>query len=55
MLKEHPEVFTTPEGEVDHDEGRNRKVVVGGRDFVVTRAQEERDDLLEVCVPIPRI
>lgn len=46
-LAEHPEVFNTPEGGVDHDEEKHVKTVRHGRSFVSTRLQEEPDDRLE--------
>jgi NADH dehydrogenase (ubiquinone) 1 alpha subcomplex subunit 5 len=44
LLKEHPEVFHTPEGEVEHDGGRHIKETKDGRSFVVTKVDVEYDD-----------
>ena len=46
-IAEHPEVFNTPEGGVDHEEGKHIKTVRDGRSFVSTRLQDEPDERLE--------
>lgn len=46
-IAEHPEVFNTPEGGVDHDEEKHVKTVRHGRSFVSTRLQDEPDERLE--------
>lgn len=47
ILAEHPEVFNTPEGGVDHDGGRHIKSVADGKVFVTTKLGEEKDELLD--------
>jgi NADH dehydrogenase (ubiquinone) 1 alpha subcomplex subunit 5 len=44
IVAEHPEVFNTPEGEVDFDGGRHLKEVKGGKVFVTSRMDKELDD-----------
>jgi NADH dehydrogenase (ubiquinone) 1 alpha subcomplex subunit 5 len=44
-LEEHPEVFTTPEGGVDHDGARHERIDVGGKVFVGSRIEKEYDEL----------
>ncbi|KAI9639956.1 hypothetical protein NHQ30_011686 [Ciborinia camelliae] len=39
----HPEVFTTPEGGIHFDEGRNVKLNVGGKVFVQSKNDKEVD------------
>lgn len=46
-IAEHPEVFNTPLGGVDHDEGKHMKTVRDGRSFVSTKLQDEPDERLE--------
>ncbi|MCJ1476066.1 hypothetical protein MMC13_004731 [Lambiella insularis] len=46
-LEQHPEVFNTPEGGVDHDAGKHVKVVRDGRSFVRSRVQPEVDERLQ--------
>lgn len=43
-IAEHPEVFNTPEGGVDHDGGRHMKAVIDGKVFVTTKIDGERSD-----------
>lgn len=45
LLTEHPEVFNTPEGGVAHDKGRHIKETKDGRSFVVSKVEEEYDEL----------
>ncbi|MCJ1244941.1 hypothetical protein MMC30_002142 [Trapelia coarctata] len=44
QIQEHPDVFNTPEGGVDHDGGRNVKTVHDGRAFVTTQLPQELDE-----------
>lgn len=45
LLAEHPEVFNTPEGGVAHDEERHISETRGGRNFVLSKVEEEYDEL----------
>lgn len=47
QIAEHPEVFNTPEGGVDHDEGKQVKSIHDGRSFVTTQLQDEPDERVE--------
>ncbi|MCJ1485551.1 hypothetical protein MMC06_005726 [Schaereria dolodes] len=47
QIAEHPEVFNTPEGGVDHDGGKNKKSVHNGRTFVTTQLPQETDERIE--------
>ncbi|PSS25855.1 hypothetical protein M430DRAFT_64358 [Amorphotheca resinae ATCC 22711] len=44
ILAEHPDVFNTPEGGVEHDEGRHVKETRAGQTFVTTKVDPEYDD-----------
>lgn len=44
LLEEHPEVFHTPEGEVEHDGGRHIKHTKDGKTFIVSKLDVEYDD-----------
>ncbi len=44
VIKENPEVFNTPEGGVDHDEGRHLRLLRDGKMFVRTKVDDEYDD-----------
>jgi len=44
QIQEHPEVFNTPKGGVDHDGGKNVKTVHDGRAFVTTQLPQELDE-----------
>jgi NADH dehydrogenase (ubiquinone) 1 alpha subcomplex subunit 5 len=44
LVAEHPEVFNTPEGGVDHDGGRHLKEVRDGKSFVTTKVDKEFDE-----------
>jgi NADH dehydrogenase (ubiquinone) 1 alpha subcomplex subunit 5 len=44
IVAEHPEVFNTPEGGVDHDMGRHLKILRDGRVFVRSKVDQELDD-----------
>jgi NADH dehydrogenase (ubiquinone) 1 alpha subcomplex subunit 5 len=44
LLEEHPEVFHTPEGEVEHDGGRHIKKTKDGRTFVVSKVDVAFDE-----------
>jgi NADH dehydrogenase (ubiquinone) 1 alpha subcomplex subunit 5 len=44
LLEEHPEVFHTAEGEVEHDGGRHIKHTKDGRTFVVSKVDVEYDE-----------
>ncbi|KAL2061923.1 hypothetical protein VTL71DRAFT_7301 [Oculimacula yallundae] len=44
-IAEHPEVFNTPEGGVAHDKERHVKEVVGGRQFVTSKPEDEHDEI----------
>jgi len=46
-IAEHPEVFNTPEGGVDHEEGKHVKDVKGGRVFVTSKVERKVDDTTE--------
>lgn len=46
-IAENPEVFNTPEGGVDHEEGKHIRIVRDGRSFVSTRLKDEPDERLE--------
>lgn len=47
ILAEHPEVFNTPEGGVDHDKGRHVRVLRDGKVFVRSKVDSEVDDTTE--------
>jgi NADH dehydrogenase (ubiquinone) 1 alpha subcomplex subunit 5 len=47
IIAEHPEVFTTPEGGVDHDGGRHLKVLRDGKVFVRSKVDKVVDDTTE--------
>jgi NADH dehydrogenase (ubiquinone) 1 alpha subcomplex subunit 5 len=47
LLEEHPEVFHTPEGEVEHDGGRHVKHTKDGKTFIVSKVDVEYDDTKE--------
>jgi NADH dehydrogenase (ubiquinone) 1 alpha subcomplex subunit 5 len=47
VIAEHPEVFNTPEGGVDHDMGRHLKILRDGKVFVRSKADQEFDDTTE--------
>ena len=44
IVAEHPEVFNTPEGEVDFDAGKHLKEIKSGKVFVTSRMDKELDD-----------
>ena len=46
-IAEHPDVFNTPLGGVDHEEGKHVKTTHDGRTFVTTQLQDEPDERLE--------
>jgi NADH dehydrogenase (ubiquinone) 1 alpha subcomplex subunit 5 len=43
-MEEHPDVFTTAEGDVPHDDNRHVRVERDGKAFVVTKAEKLYDD-----------
>jgi NADH dehydrogenase (ubiquinone) 1 alpha subcomplex subunit 5 len=43
-IKEHPEVFNTPEGGVAHEGGKHFREIKAGLSFVTTKAEPEHDD-----------
>jgi len=43
IMKEHPEVFTTPEGGIPHEEDKYVKKAVGQRHFVEVKPEKELD------------
>ncbi|KAE9363634.1 NADH-ubiquinone oxidoreductase-like protein 299 kDa subunit [Stipitochalara longipes BDJ] len=47
VIAEHPEVFNTPEGGVDHDMGRHLKILRDGKVFVRSKVDQEVDDTTE--------
>lgn len=47
LIAEHPEVFNTPEGGVDHDHAKSVKSIFNGRTFVTTKIEKERDEITE--------
>ncbi|THV49492.1 hypothetical protein BGAL_0192g00090 [Botrytis galanthina] len=42
-LAAHPEVFTTPEGGIHFDQGKNKKLSAGGKVFVQSEIEKEVD------------
>jgi NADH dehydrogenase (ubiquinone) 1 alpha subcomplex subunit 5 len=46
-IAEHPEVFNTPAGGVDHDEGRHVKETKDGKQFVTSKIEKFVDDTIE--------
>jgi NADH dehydrogenase (ubiquinone) 1 alpha subcomplex subunit 5 len=44
ILKEHPDVFTTPASGVSHDNDRHVKEVINGRTFIHTKVDKDYDD-----------
>jgi NADH dehydrogenase (ubiquinone) 1 alpha subcomplex subunit 5 len=47
IIAEHPEVFNTPSGGVDHDGGRHLREVMDGKAFVTTKVEKVVDDTIE--------
>src|SRR6266536_1216995 len=46
-LAEHPEVFSTPDGGVAHDDGQHVKAVRDGKVFVESKVEKVIDDTVE--------
>ena len=47
LVDEHPDVFSTPEGGVEHDGGKHVKSTRDGRSFVTTKQTQEPDERLQ--------
>jgi NADH dehydrogenase (ubiquinone) 1 alpha subcomplex subunit 5 len=46
-IAEHPEVFNTPEGGMDHDVGRHVRAIRHGNMFVTSKREKFYDDTTE--------
>ena len=43
-IKDHPEVFNTPAGEVAHEGGKHLREIKAGLSFVTTKAEQEYEE-----------